>query len=156
MSKEVDIEDAVTLRTFCHGCRKDINVTVPKAIIDNALSYPVSHAHLHGNPAHILILYVDSQYHIRGTELSETITVERPHKVTPLNAMVLLRIPPRYKRTAMAMLKLRQANAHEVAKITGKKPKVESYYLGSIFRLGYLERTRIKNYYQYSLPGLVA
>ncbi len=155
MSKAVDIEDTVTLRTYCHGCKQDLNVMVSRAIIDNAKSYPISHAHLHGNPAHILILYVDSQYHIRGTELSETVTVERSRKVTPLNAMILLRIPPRYKRTAMAMLKLHQANAREVATITGKKPKVESYYLGSIFRLGYLERTRIKNFYQYSLPGLV-
>lgn len=156
MSKVVDIEDTVTLRTYCHSCNQDITVPVSRAIIDNAHSYPVSHAHLHGNPSHILILYVDSQYHIRGTELSETITIERSRKVTPLNAMVLLRIPPRYKRTAMAMLKLHQANAREVATITGKKPKVESYYLGSLFRLGYLERTRIKNFYQYSLPGLVA
>lgn len=153
MSKAQDTTDAVTIRTHCHGCQNDIDVTIPKVIIDEAKSYPVSHAHLHGEPTHVLIVYVDRQYHVRGTELSGTVTVERPPRATPLNAMVLLRIPPRYKQTAMAMLKLRQANSAQIASITGKSQNAESKYLGALFRLGYLERIRIKRYYQYQILG---
>ncbi|MFX1510233.1 MAG: hypothetical protein ACFFBR_08030 [Promethearchaeota archaeon] len=152
MAQLVETTDTATIRTFCHGCQQDIKVTLPKAIIENADSYPVSHAYLHGDPAHVLIVYVDRQYLIRGTELSTTVTVERPKKSLPLNAMVLLQIPRRYRETAMAMLKLRQANSTAIATITGKSQNAESKYLGALFRLGYLERSRLGRYYQYSLP----
>jgi len=153
MAKPVETKDTVTLRTFCHSCNKDIIVPIQKVIVSEAESYPVSHAHLHGHPPHVLILYVDSDFLIRGTELSETVSIERQRKTTPLSAMVLLRVPPRYKRTAMAMLKLRQASAEEIARITGKSKNVESQYLGAMFRMGYLERIRVQNFYQYHIPG---
>jgi hypothetical protein len=151
MSQLAETPDTVTIRTFCHACKQDVKVTLPKAIVENADSYPVSHAYLHGDPAHVLIVYIDRQYLIRGTELSDTVTVERPHKSLPLNAMVLLRVPRRYRETAMAMLKLRQANAADIATITGKSQNAESKYLGALFRLGYLERMRLGRFYQYSL-----
>lgn len=153
MTQPEDTPDNVTIPTFCHKCQHDIYISLPKVIIDNAHSYPVSHAHLHGNPPHVLVVYVDRQYLIRGTELSETVTVERARKTTPLSAMVLLRIPPRFKQTAMAMLRLRQANSAEIATITGKTQNAESKYLGAMFRLGYLERIRVKRFYQYTIPG---
>jgi len=152
MSKVDETTDTATIQTFCHGCQQDIQVKLPKAIVENAHSYPVSHAYLHGNPAHVLILYVDRQYLVRGTELSETVTIERPPQTVPLNAMVLLRVPRRYRETAMAMLKLRQAMASDVAILTGKSQNAESNYLGALFRLGYLQRVRIQHSYQYSIP----
>jgi hypothetical protein len=153
MSYPVETKDTVTLRTFCHSCKKDIDVPIQKVIVSEAEAYPVSHAHLHGQPPHVLVLYIDREFLIRGTELSETVTIERQRKTTPLSAMVLLRVPPRYKRTAMAMLKLRQGSAEEIARITGKTQNVESQYLGAMFRMGYLERIRVQNFYQYNIPG---
>jgi hypothetical protein len=153
MTQPEDTTDNVTIPTFCHRCKQDVHVSLPKIIVDNAHSYPVSHAHLHGDPPHVLVVYLDHQYHVRGTELSETVTVERARKTTPLSAMVLLHIPPRYKQTAMAMLKLQQANSAEIATITGKTQNAESKYLGAMFRLGYLERIRVKRFFQYTIPG---
>lgn len=144
--------DAVTLRVDCPACNRGVDVTITVAIVDNASHYPVSHAHLHGSPPHVLTVYIDRQYHVRGTEVSETVTVEREQGM-PLSAMVLLRVPPRLKQTAMAMLKLRQANPAEIATITGKTLNAESQYLGMMFRMGYLERTRLKRFYQYRIPG---
>ena len=152
MSKVEETTESAIVQTFCHGCNQDIQITVPKAIVENAQSYPVSHAHLHGDPTHVLIIYIDRQYHIRGSELSKTVTVERPAQPQPLNAMVLLRVPRRYRETAMAMLKLRQANSAEASSITGKSQNAESKYLGALFRLGYLERVRVSRFYQYSVP----
>lgn len=153
MAYPAQTKDTVTLRTFCDSCQKNIEVSIQKLIVNEAESYPVSHAHLHGQPPHVLVLYIDREFLVRGTELSETVTVERQRKTTPLSAMVLLRVPPRFKRTAMAMLKLRQASAKEIARITGKSPNVESQYLGTMFRMGYLERIRVQNFYQYNIPG---
>jgi hypothetical protein len=152
MTKVEETTETATIQTFCHGCKSDIKVTVPRVVVDKAHSYPVSHAHLHGDPAHVLIIYIDRQYHIRGSELSETVSVERPAQPQPLNAMVLLRVPRRYRETAMAMLKLRQANSVEVSSVTGKSQNAESKYLGALFRLGYLERVRISRFYQYGIP----
>lgn len=153
MSKVEETTDTATIQTYCHGCQQDIKVTLPKAVIENAQSYPVSHAYLHGEPAHVLIIYIDRQYLVRGTELSETVSVEKPTQTMSLNAMVLLRIPRRYRETAMVMLKLRQANAVDVSAITGKSQNAESKYLGALFRLGYLERVRVNRFYQYSIPN---
>ena len=151
MTQSVETKDTVTLRTFCHSCKEDITVPIQKIIVSEAESYPVSHAHLHGQPPHVLILYIDREFLVRGTELSETVTIERQQKTTPLSAMVLLRVSPRYKRTAMAMLKLRQASAEEISRITGKSQNVESQYLGQLWRMGYLIRTRIQQQYQYQI-----
>ena len=153
MSKVEETTDTASIQTFCHGCQMDITVTVHKAVIDNANSYPVSHAHVHGEPPHVLVVYVDRQYLVRGTELSETVTVERPPQTRPLNAMVLLKVPTRYRTTAMVMLKLRQGNSAEVSALTGKSQNAESKYLGALFQLGYLERIRLNRFFQYSIPG---
>ena len=153
MSKAEETTDTASIQTFCHGCQREITVTVPKAVIDNAHSYPVSHAHVHGEPPHVLIVYIDRQYLVRGTELSETFTVERPAQTRPLNAMVLLKVPKRYRETAMVMLKLRQGNSAQVSALTGKSQNAESKYLGALFRLGYFERIRLNRFFQYSIPS---
>jgi hypothetical protein len=143
--------DDVTIQIFCKGCQTDIEVTIPRAVIDNATSFPIAHLHLHGNPAHGLTLYIDRQYGVRGTELSEAVTIERPKETSPLTSLVLLRVPKRLKQTALAMLKLRQGTAFEVAIMTGKDPAVESQYLGQLWRMGYLIRTRVLQHYQYQI-----
>jgi len=142
----------VTLRIYCQGCKRDVDVSVATEVVDKADTFPVSHAHLHGNPPHVITVYLDRQLNVRGSEVTDTATVERERKGTPLTAMVLLSVPPRLKRTAMAMLKVHQGNPTEVARVTGKTPEAESQYLGMMFRMGYLERVRLERYYQYRVP----
>ena len=100
----------------------------------------------------MITVYLDRQLNVRGSEVSDTATVERERKGTPLSAMVLLSVPPRLKRTAMAMLKVHQGNPSEVARVTGKTAEAESQYLGMMYRMGYLERVRLERYYQYRIP----
>jgi len=142
----------VTLRLYCQGCKRDVDISVATELVDKADTFPVSHAHLHGSPPHVITVYLDRQLNVRGSEVSDTATVERERKGTPLSAMVLLSVPPRLKRTAMAMLKVHQGNPTEVARVTGKTREAESQYLGMMFRMGYLERVRLERYYQYRVP----
>jgi hypothetical protein len=100
----------------------------------------------------VITVYLDRQLNVRGSEVTDTATVEREHKGIPLSAMALLSVPPRLKRTAMAMLKLHQGNPTEVARVTGKTAQAESQYLGMMFRMGYLERVRLERFYQYRVP----
>ncbi|MFX1475848.1 MAG: hypothetical protein ACFFCO_10295 [Promethearchaeota archaeon] len=141
----------VTISIFCRTCQAEIEVTIHRPVIDNATAFPVSHLHLHGNPPHGLTLYIDRHYGVRGTEVSEAVTIERQKEVAPLTSLVLLRVPKRLKQTALAMLKLRQGSAVEVANMTGKDPNVESQYLGQLWRMGYLTRIRVQQYYQYQI-----
>ena len=117
--------DDVTILIFCKTCQTEIEVTIHRAVIDNAKSYPIGHLHLHGNPPHGLTLYIDRHYGVRGTELSEALTIEKPKEIAPLTSLVLLRVPKRLKQTAMVMLKLRQGSATEVANMTGKDPEMK-------------------------------
>jgi len=142
----------MTLRIYCQGCKRDVDILVATEVVDKADTFPVSHAHLHGSPPHVITVYLDRQLNVRGSEVSDTATVERERKGTPLSAMVLLSVPPRLKRTAMAMLKVHQGNPSEVARVTGKTAEAESQYLGMMYRMGYLERVRLERYYQYRIP----
>jgi hypothetical protein len=144
----------VKLRIYCQGCKRDVDISVAKELVDKAETFPVSHAHLHGTPPHVITVYLDRQFNVRGSEVTDTATVESERKGTPLSAMVLLNVPPRLKRTAMAMLRLHQANPTEVARVTGKTAEAESQYLGMMFRMGYLERVRLERFYQYRIPTL--
>jgi hypothetical protein len=144
--------EQVTLRIYCQNCKRDVDISVATELIDKAETFPVSHAHLHGTPPHVITVYLDRQLNVRGSEVTDTATVEREHKGIPLSAMALLSVPPRLKRTAMAMLKLHQGNPTEVARVTGKTAQAESQYLGMMFRMGYLERVRLERFYQYRVP----
>ncbi len=77
----------VTLRIYCQSCKRDVDISVAKEVVENADTFPVSHAHLHGNPPHVITLYLDRQLNVRGSEVSDTATVERERKGTPLSAM---------------------------------------------------------------------
>lgn len=143
----------VTLRIYCQNCKRDINVVVATELVDKADTFPVSHAYLHGNPPHVITMYLDRQLNVRSSEVGNALTLERERKGMPLSAMVLLSVPPRVKQTAMAMLRLHQASPTEVARVTGKTPEAESQYLGMMYRMGYLERARLERYYQYRVPA---
>lgn len=139
----------MTLLVFCRICGREVEVTIPRVRVESADTLPVSHSHLHGDPPHILTIYVDRQYQVRGCDVSDGLTFEEPVHPAPLTALTLLEVPPRLKKTALAMLKLREATSVEVARVTGKTPEAESQYLGMLWRMGYLTRTKVNRHYRY-------
>jgi hypothetical protein len=60
----------------CPICRKRIVVGVDEDKIKSATSYPVSIVNVHGTPSHLLVFYVDADYHVRGVESHETLVTE--------------------------------------------------------------------------------
>jgi len=143
--------EEVTLLVFCRRCGREVEVSIPRVRVETAETLPVSHSHLHGDPPHILTIYVDRQYQVRGSDISDGVTIEEPVRPAPLTALTLLQVPPRLKKTALAMLKLREATSVEVAQVTGKTPGAESQYLGMLWRMGYLIRTKVKRRYRYRI-----
>lgn len=57
--------------------------------------------------------------------------------------LTLLEMPDNLRATAMAMLKLKEATAEDVAKITGRGRAIESHYLNTLVRMGFLKKKRI-------------
>jgi hypothetical protein len=54
------------IRARCNICNTDLKIAVKKSLIKNAKSYPVSLVYLH--EGHALLVYLDSEFHIRGAE----------------------------------------------------------------------------------------
>ncbi len=57
--------------------------------------------------------------------------------------IALLEMPDNLRATAMAMLELKEATAEEVAKITGRGRAIESHYLNTLVRMGFLKKKRV-------------
>ncbi|RUM32764.1 MAG: transcriptional regulator [Archaeoglobus sp.] len=55
----------------------------------------------------------------------------------------LLELPDNLRITAMAMIKIGEGTAEDVSKITGRSRPMESHYLSSLVRLGFLKKKRV-------------
>ena len=72
----------------------------------------------------------------------ESLKAGEKEEVTPLDAMTLLSLPDHLRKTALALGKLGEARAEDVAKETGRERAVESSYLNQLVRLGYVKKRR--------------
>lgn len=72
-------------------------------------------------------------------------------KDTELDAWLLLRLPDHLRKTMMALAKLVEARADEVARITGRARAIESGYLNQLVRMGYVKKVRKKHEIYFSV-----
>jgi len=71
--------------------------------------------------------------------LKPSVEVEVPRA---LDVLSLLKLPDHLRKTAMALDRLGEATANEVAKVTGRERAVESAYLNQLARMGYVKKKR--------------
>lgn len=62
-----------------------------------------------------------------------------------LDISILLRLPDHLRKTMLALAKLVEARADEVADITQRARAIESGYLNQLVRLGYVKKVRRKH-----------
>ena len=62
-----------------------------------------------------------------------------------LSVAVLLKLPDHLRKTMIALSKLIEGRADEVANITGRARAIESGYLNQLVRLGYVKKVRRKH-----------
>lgn len=77
--------------------------------------------------------------------------MEDSPKDTEIDAWLLLRLPDHLRKTMMALAKLVEARADEVAKITGRARAIESGYLNQLVRMGYVKKVRRKHQIYFSV-----
>lgn len=54
--------------------------------------------------------------------------------------LTLLEMPDNLRATAMAILELKEAMAEDVTRITGRGWAIESHYLNTLVRMGFLKK----------------
>lgn len=60
----------------------------------------------------------------------------------PLDVITLLSLPDHLRKTAMAISKLGEGMAEDVAAETGRTRAIESGYLNNLIRMGYVKKKR--------------
>lgn len=68
-----------------------------------------------------------------------------------LDVGILLRLPDHLRKTMLALAKLIEGRADEVAQITGRARAIESGYLNQLMRLGYIRKIRRKHQIYFAL-----
>ncbi len=77
----------------------------------------------------------------RVTEKLRTdVEVEAPKA---LDVLSLLKLPDHLRKTAMALDKIGEGTADDIARITGRERAVESGYLNQLARMGYVKKKRV-------------
>lgn len=72
---------------------------------------------------------------------------------TGLSVAVLLKLPDHLRKTMVALSKLIEGRADEVASITGRARAIESGYLNQLVRLGYVKKIRKKHQIYFAING---
>lgn len=63
-------------------------------------------------------------------------------KKTTLDPFLLLELPDNLRMTAMALMEIKRGTASDVAKITKRGRAIESHYLNTLVRMGYVKKRR--------------
>ncbi len=57
--------------TYCEKCKAYIAIDVPPDIIERQTVFPFPYSYVHGDPAHVITIYLDQDLVERGHEVSE-------------------------------------------------------------------------------------
>ena len=84
MANDLDSDETVfivkknnKIHTECPICKEKVNFGVELEHLNKVKQFPFAHIHLHGNPIHALIVYIDSSFSIRGVEGCDSIEVKK-------------------------------------------------------------------------------
>jgi hypothetical protein len=61
----------------CPICHEEIRFGVELGFLETIDRFPYPHVILHGNPLHILIVYIDADFRIRAVETVKSIEIQR-------------------------------------------------------------------------------
>lgn len=78
----------------------------------------------------------------RQEELIERLRTEEG-ELKALDVLSLLELPDHLRKTAMALARMGEGTAKDVARVTGRERAVESAYLNQLARMGYVRKRRV-------------
>jgi hypothetical protein len=75
ISPAYEVKRSGKMAVRCPICKNEIHFGIEKSVFETATKFPISHVVLHGNPLHALIVYIDTNFSVRGEEGCESIEV---------------------------------------------------------------------------------
>ncbi|GAB4325774.1 MAG: hypothetical protein Kow0069_31910 [Promethearchaeota archaeon] len=89
--------DHAIVTTYCRICEQDVKIRVDKSRIEGAPRYPCEFTYIHESPGgnvHAILLYLDAQFQVRGSEIIRNVQIEKAGGDHPrVIAEVLTKIP---------------------------------------------------------------
>ena len=79
-NSNINIDEVKITHRFarvCPTCKRKIKIGIEQSYKNSINRFPYPHIVLHGNPLHALIVYLDSDFKVRGFEHAESIEIER-------------------------------------------------------------------------------
>ena len=117
------------------------------------------------------LMRIEKEFALVKNHLEEMISLQKeileklsPKKMTEeidenssngLSVSVLLKLPDHLRKTMIALSKLIEGRADEVANITGRARAIESGYLNQLVRLGYVKKVRKKHQIYFAVENEV-
>ncbi len=71
---------SIKIHQKCPICLEKIEILVDQNHLSGIEHFPFPHLFIHGDPLHAIILYIDSNLHVRGYECVESLQFDRTSK----------------------------------------------------------------------------
>ena len=116
--------------TYCEKCKAYIAIDVPPNIIQRQTVFPFPYSYVHGDPAHVITIYLDQDLVERGHEVSEIhggAPAEAPQSATTTSANATT-VPP----TPMVGVKSRRIVPRVVADLDKQKLSITEFRMLSL------------------------
>ena len=120
--------------TYCEKCKAYIAIDVPPDIIQRQTVFPFPYSYVHGDPAHVITIYLDQDLVERGHEVSEIhggAPAEAPQTApttTPTPTQTATPAPP----TPMVGVKSRRIVPRVVADLDKQKLSITEFRMLSL------------------------
>lgn len=115
--------------TYCEKCKAYIAIDVPQDIIGRQNVFPFPYSYVHGDPQHVLTIYLDQDLVERGHEVSEIHAGNQAEVTTqPQSDTPTAPVPS----TPMVGVKSRRIVPHVAADLDKKKLSITEFRLLSL------------------------
>lgn len=78
--KKIDVallKHKVKMAHECPICKQKIKFGIEDHLMKAVTQFPFTHIVLHGDPVHALIVFIDANMHVRGTESARSLEISR-------------------------------------------------------------------------------
>lgn len=71
------LKKSIKIHQKCPICNEKLNISIDPSYISNIEHFPFAHVLIHGEPLHAIMLYIDSNFSVRGFECVESLQFSR-------------------------------------------------------------------------------
>mgnify|MGYP000986571709 FL=1 len=80
VDKKIDLaifKHKVKMAHECPICKEKVKFGIEDQFLKSVTQFPFTHVVLHGDPVHAMIVFIDANMHVRGTESAKSLEISR-------------------------------------------------------------------------------